>query len=52
MTSIISVKNARISVNESHQYHDNVQYIPDALEVGELVYSQLENLLYDVVEDE
>lgn len=38
--------------HSSYQYDDNVQYIPDATEVGELVYAQLENLLDDIVEDE
>lgn len=35
-------------------YHDDddVQYVPDAAEVGELVNTQLEDLLHHVVEDE
>ena len=35
-----------------HHYYNNVQYVPDTFEVRELVYSQLKNLLYDIVEDE
>lgn len=35
-------------------YHDDndVQYVPDAAEVGELVNTQLKDLLHHVVEDE
>lgn len=35
-------------------YHDdnNIQYVPDAFEIGELVYSQLQNLLHNIIEDE
>ena len=36
----------------SYHYDDNIQYVPDAFEIGELVYSQLENLFHNVVEDE
>lgn len=42
----------KASVNFSHQYYNNIQYVPDAFEIGELVYSQLQNLLHDIVEDE
>ena len=36
----------------SHHYYNNVQYVPDTFEVRALVYSQLKNLLYNIVEDE
>jgi len=36
----------------SYHYDNDVQYVPDAFEVGELVYPQLEDLLHHVVQDE
>lgn len=35
----------------SYQNDNNVQYVPDAFEVGELMYAKLKNLLHDVVKD-
>lgn len=35
-------------------YHDNndIQYVPDAVKVGELVNTQLQDLLHHIIEDE
>lgn len=43
---------AKTLQNPPHQYYNNVQYVPDAFEVRKLVYSQLKNLLYNIIEDE
>lgn len=36
----------------SYKYDNDVQNVPDAPEVGELVYTQLQDLLHHVIEDE
>lgn len=33
-------------------YNDDIQDVPDAVEVGQLVYAQFQDLLYHIVEDE
>ena len=43
---------SEIRMTNSDHNDNNIQYVPDAFEVGELVYTQLEDLLHDVVEDE
>ena len=38
--------------SKTHHYYNDVQYVPDTFEVRALVYSQLKNLLYNIIEDE
>lgn len=39
-------------LDRSHQYNHYIQNVPDAFKVGELVYTQLQYLLHNVVKDE
>lgn len=41
-----------ILVMRTHHYNDNIQYVPDAGEVFEPVYSQFQTLFYHIVKDE
>lgn len=52
VTSLGITKSESLTLAFSYHYYNNIQYVPDAFEVGELVYTQLKDLLHDVVEDE
>lgn len=43
---------SQIRLTFAYHYDNNIQYVPDAFEIGELVYSQLKNLLHHIIDDE
>lgn len=42
----------QIQITFSYHYDNDVQYVPDAFEIGELVNTQLKNFLHNIIEDE
>lgn len=42
----------QIRITFSYHYDNDVQYVPDAFEIGKLVNTQLKNFLHNIIEDE